>query len=209
MNFGDHSNEERSGEASRPSREGPTFYTEQVEAVYQSARVSIAGNLLNATVLVFVQWNVISHTILLPWLVFNYGIALFRYISIHRYKRSPESLPLGRWRNRFIAGLVLSLAPWAAAGVFLFPLDSIAHQVFLAFALGGTAAGSGGILFSHRRSLLAIYSPDLDSDHGPIFRPGRTDRHDDGGPALPLHEPPADHGNPDARLDCIVTEIAA
>jgi diguanylate cyclase (GGDEF)-like protein len=46
------------------------------------------------------------------------------------------------WRNAFIAGAFTSGCAWGALSLFLFPADSILHQAYLTFILGGICAGA-------------------------------------------------------------------
>ena len=46
----------------------------------------------------------------------------------------------------FLTALFISGCIWGFAGIFLLPPSSIAHQVFIAFVLGGMVAGSVGLL---------------------------------------------------------------
>jgi len=50
-----------------------------------------------------------------------------------------------KWKNLFLLTLALSGMVWGSAAIFLFPSDSIGHQVFIAFVLGGMVAGSVGV----------------------------------------------------------------
>src|SRR5262249_43750720 len=48
-----------------------------------------------------------------------------------------------------------------AAGMLLFPHDSLVHQVFLVFVLGGMAAGAVAVLSPVRAAFLAVFIPTL------------------------------------------------
>jgi hypothetical protein len=50
------------------------------------------------------------------------------------------------WNQYYLVGSALAGAGWGGAGVFLYPPDSLAHQVFLAFVIGGMAAGGVAVL---------------------------------------------------------------
>ncbi len=52
------------------------------------------------------------------------------------------SIDAGKWGTWFIVGSGLAGITWGFAGIFLFPAASIAHQTFIAFVLGGMAAGA-------------------------------------------------------------------
>jgi len=111
--------------------------------LYSALTNAIIASLLSATMLVAVFWKSSSHTLLLSWLAVNIFIGIIRFYSITQYKKShkqPETATY--WKNLFLAGLLLTSLTWAAASVLLFPADSPVHQVFLAFIIGGLAAGA-------------------------------------------------------------------
>ena len=47
-----------------------------------------------------------------------------------------------QWRTPFLIGAACAGCGWGAAGIFLFPLQSLPHQIFLAFVIGGMAIGA-------------------------------------------------------------------
>jgi diguanylate cyclase (GGDEF)-like protein len=51
-----------------------------------------------------------------------------------------------RWRAYFRAGAVASALVWGSTALVLYPPESVAHQIFIAFALGGMVAGSMTVL---------------------------------------------------------------
>ena len=130
---------------SQASDDRHRLYAEQVKLLYAQASVSMIATLANSTILTFILWKVISHTILLAWFSCNLLITLIRYLLVYRYRcTSSKSLEIHRWGSWFTVGLACGGIVWGLAGIFLFPVDSIAHQVFLAFVLGGMVAGAVG-----------------------------------------------------------------
>ncbi|MDH5612823.1 MAG: ATP-binding protein [Gammaproteobacteria bacterium] len=114
--------------------------TSQIYAVFNSV---IIATLINALILVFVLWPVVDHDILLIWLTALGLVTLSRGIIAHLYKTIkplPEKTSL--WSRRFIIGSVLSSLLWGAASIWLFPTGDPVRQVFLAFVIGGMAAGA-------------------------------------------------------------------
>jgi hypothetical protein len=75
--------------------------------------------------------------------------------------RIPPDSDVGRWGTRFIIGLALSGIIWGSAGIFLFPVESIIHQAFLAFVLGGMAIGAAGAFSVVIPAFLAYALPSL------------------------------------------------
>ncbi len=62
-----------------------------------------------------------------------------------------------KWENIFNVTLVVSGIIWGSAAFVIFPSESIIHQTFLAFILGGLVAGSVGV-FSVRIKSFLLYS---------------------------------------------------
>ena len=138
------------------------IYAEQVKQLYLNAPVSMMGATVNAIILTCILWNLISLSVLATWLGFNLLIIFFRYIIILRYRKASfEYSGQERWGRAFILGTVASGIIWGSAGVFLFTDESIAHQVFLAFVIGGMTAGAMGAFAVHMKTYLSFIIPAL------------------------------------------------
>jgi hypothetical protein len=98
---------------------------------------------LNALVFVAVQSLVIAAPVLVGWLVAVCVLALARIAGGVAFRNAaPQAGQIGPWRFYIIAGAAVSGIVWGAAAWLLFPPMNIAHQVFVAFMLGGMVAGS-------------------------------------------------------------------
>jgi two-component system cell cycle sensor histidine kinase/response regulator CckA len=138
------------------------LYIEQVRQLYIHEPVGLIATLVNASILIFIQWKVISHSVLLTWFSLIFLITLIRAIHFHRYRRI--SLTPGkarRWGNSFIMGIGISGIAWGAAGIFLFPENVIAHQIFPAFVLGGMVAGAAAAFSALKMAFFAYTLPAL------------------------------------------------
>jgi signal transduction histidine kinase len=70
-------------------------------------------------------------------------LALIRILGGMAFRRTaPQGAEMERWRRYAILGAAASGVMWGASAVFLFPAMNVAHQVFVAFVLGGMVAGS-------------------------------------------------------------------
>jgi PAS domain S-box-containing protein len=121
------------------------LYAELVGQLYRHAPIGIAATLINSLILVGVQYRVIATPVLVTWFSVIAVTTLVRYGLVYRFQRSStqERVPR-RFCAQLMVGLGVSGVLWGSAGFFLFPTDSIAHQVFLAFVLGGMVAGAAG-----------------------------------------------------------------
>jgi PAS domain S-box-containing protein len=115
----------------------------QVKLLYEALPMSIVANLINAIVLVFVTWNVIEHTLLIGWLISVFIISAVRSLGAVAYHRiKSEADKASNWEIYFTIGAVFSGIIWCSASLILFPENSIVHQVFIAFIVGGMCAGA-------------------------------------------------------------------
>jgi len=116
---------------------------EQVRLLYDYLPVSQLVAVINALVFVAVQSLVISSSILISWLYAVCMLALIRIAGGLAFRRAADQPgQIERWRRYAIAGAAASGVVWGMAAVVLFPPMHVAHQVFVAFILGGMVAGS-------------------------------------------------------------------
>jgi hypothetical protein len=116
---------------------------EQVRLAYEQLLPSQLVAVLNATVFVAVQSLVIAAPILVAWLAAVCVLALIRIAGGIAFRSAaPHAGQIGRWRLYAIGGAAASGIVWGSAAWLLFPPMNVAHQVFVAFILGGMVAGS-------------------------------------------------------------------
>jgi signal transduction histidine kinase len=125
--------------------------TERIRALYSKLFVPLAVVVINAAILVSVLWDVVTdHASILLWLAVVVLISLLRAGLALRFRRvAPGVNEVPRWETLFAIGVALSGVSWGAAGLVLFAPESVAHQVFLVFVLGGMVAGATTSLSSH------------------------------------------------------------
>jgi hypothetical protein len=116
---------------------------EQVRLVYEQLLPSQLVAVLNAVVFVVVQSLVIPAPVLVAWLAAVCVLALIRIAGRIAFRNAaPQAGQIGRWRLYAIAGAAASGIVWGSAAWLLYPPINVAHQVFVAFILGGMVAGS-------------------------------------------------------------------
>lgn len=133
-----------------PARRGVTpedvavqLRAEQVRLVYQHLPVSQLVMVLNALVFAAVQSLVIDGSVVIGWFSAICAVALVRivgWVAFQRVELQPARV--SRWRAMAIAGAGISGLAWGSAAFLLFPPMNDAHQIFVAFMLGGMVAGS-------------------------------------------------------------------
>ena len=115
---------------------------DKIRKLSESTVLGSVANLINATILVVILWPVGDKTRLLIWLSLIIAISLLRLHLQKSYTNFEGSLAsLNRWKNYFLITIAVSGGIWGIVSLFLFPTESIAHQSFIAFVLGGMVAG--------------------------------------------------------------------
>lgn len=126
-------------------QEAAELRLEQVKLLYAQAPAGLIAAVVNSLVLAAVFWKVIVHWKLIIWLLLILCITWLRYYLVKQYRKSqPVASEIQRWTTLFISGLFASGIVLGSAGIFLFPVESLPHEVFLAFLLGGMVAGATG-----------------------------------------------------------------
>ena len=121
------------------------LYAEQVKQLYRHTPIGLIATLVNSLILTFMLWKVISPAALIVWFGACVSVALFRYLLFLKFSRSsPKPTETSRQDMWFRISIAFSGIVWGSAGIFLFPVDSIIHQIFIAFVLGGMVAGAAG-----------------------------------------------------------------
>jgi signal transduction histidine kinase len=144
------------------SKANNRVFSEQVAQLYHAARLGMIGSLLNATFLVAVLRLQIPRLSLFIWFACLFGVSLLRSLLHWQYHRTDvNAADCGRWRTFFLAGLFASGAVWGSVPLFFYPESSPAHQVFIAFLVGGMVAGAAGALSFVHGAFLAFCLPAL------------------------------------------------
>jgi signal transduction histidine kinase len=120
---------------------------ERVRLLYAGLPLSQTVALLNGTVLAAVQAIVIESAVVYFWLASLAVVTLARFAVGALFKRAaPPPEEMAPWLARFRGGVIAAGIVWGSAAWLLYPPDSVVHQVFLAFVLGGMVAGALSLL---------------------------------------------------------------
>ena len=138
------------------------LFMESVQRLSDHMAFGSIASLINSLALSFVLWDVTSKALLITWFALLFAVSLIRLYLQRTYPTdSPTLANVERWKNWFLLTLVFSGLIWGASAVFLFPHDSIGHQVFIAFVLGGMVAGTVGAFAVVMPAFLAYSIPAL------------------------------------------------
>ncbi len=137
------------------------IYGVVVTLVFKRAGLAAFATVMNASILTIVLWPRVSHRALASWLALTWVAALGRFVLIRKFRNSAPPKDFARWANLFILGLAISGAIWGSSAIFLFPVESVAHQAFIAFALAGMVGGAVGVFSVMMGAFLAFSIPAL------------------------------------------------
>src|SRR2546428_9932686 len=133
---------------------------EQIRLLYANAPAGFVATGLNAVLLALTQWQVIAPLVILVWLTYMLALTGLRAVLVWQFQRSsPDAHAIDRWGTLFGLGTGLAGLGWGGAGVVLFPVTSMTHQVFLTFVLGGMIAGAVGLLAARMPVFLSFACP--------------------------------------------------
>ncbi len=131
---------------------------DRVKKVLHQTPVAIGISILNSLILALVLMGLTPAYSLIIWISAVLLVNLTRIFIQHNFKNKEiRSDNVKLHLNIFLTALFVSGCVWGSAGTFLLPQSSIAHQVFIAFMLGGMIAGSVG-LFASVMSAFFCYS---------------------------------------------------
>jgi diguanylate cyclase (GGDEF)-like protein len=115
---------------------------EQVRILYQSPAV-ILVNLVNAVLVAYLLRYFYPRWLLLAWVGSFLAVVSTRLYDSWRYRRKPQSAgTASAWAQRFTIGAIASGCLWGPIASILFVTQDSAYHVFVAFVVGGMAAGS-------------------------------------------------------------------
>lgn len=138
------------------------LYALQVRLLYENAPLAYLVTLINAAILGYIQAAVIPLAVILAWYACVLVITVLRLVMVRRYNRlDPPPERADFWNKVYFVGAAAAGTMWGAASIVLFPPDSLAHQLFLSFVLGGMAAGGVSVLAPRMESCLVFLLPVL------------------------------------------------
>jgi diguanylate cyclase (GGDEF)-like protein len=130
----------------RPASDGDesaSIFANRVSLLYDSLPLALTAILINATILMVVQWPVVDPVKAAIWSGMVLAVTLSRLGLHYAFRHKTHALGrMGRWLNLFLIGTLCSGITWGCTAYFLFPMHDLSHQFFVVFVVGGMAAGS-------------------------------------------------------------------
>lgn len=115
---------------------------EQIRLIFSSIPASLLAILINSSILSVVLWDRIEQHNIIVWFLATNCLSIIRWQIYRRFRRTDETRHSDEiWYQLVVITTALSGATWGAAGIWLFSHQSVVHQVFLVFVIGGMCAG--------------------------------------------------------------------
>lgn len=133
------------------------IHAEQTKLLFNAIPLSVVATIINALILVMVQWPVIDHSSLLLWFYSLLMVLALRLLLTRFYKRSKDPVASSYfWARWFNVGVLITGVLWSSCTFWLLPYVDIGHKVFLLFILAGMCAGATTSLSFQRVSILTF-----------------------------------------------------
>ncbi len=144
------------------STDSHRLFADQVHKQYENTVFGSAATLINGIILVFLLRDHVKPVNLVLWMVAAGIVSAGRLVldGCYRKSRTQYSNP-EKWNAWFLATLFFSGILWGSAAIFLFPIDSVGHQAFIAFITGGMVAGAVGAFTAVIASFFVFTIPAL------------------------------------------------
>lgn len=141
-------------------RDRDPVFAAQVELLYRAAPEAFLVTVVNALLLTYVQRDIVASTVLITWLIYMLTVTAARTVLVWSYwHAAARAFALYWWNGLYVLGSLCAGLGWGAVGIVLYPPDAMAHQVLLAFVLGGMAAGAVAVLSSRLEAFMAFTLP--------------------------------------------------
>ena len=138
----------------------PRILAEQVRLLYVRAPIAQAMVAVNACLVCWTFWHLVPPLLSIAWVAALCALAALRMMLLRAYRRSVLRDSNARvWAQRFAMRAALTGVAWGAAAFVFYLPQSPAHQVFLAFVLGGMTAGAASSNASYTPAFVAFAVP--------------------------------------------------
>ncbi len=120
---------------------------EQTKVLYRNAAVGLVVSVINAALIVALQWSAVPRTHLLIWLTCTCSIAALRGCVVWGYwHHVPAAWTTQTWYRWALGGTTTTGLLWGASTWFLSPELPRANELLLLFVLTGMIAGAVPVL---------------------------------------------------------------
>lgn len=110
--------------------------------IIQNNNTSIIGQLFVSVFIYLLLQESIQYFIILPWLLYMFSAALFRFVAGNIAKKQLDKTNQATHGYFLLASLLSMAAGWGFAGIQFLQPDSIANNSYLVLAITGVIAGA-------------------------------------------------------------------
>jgi PAS domain S-box-containing protein len=140
------------------------IHSEQISLIYRNAPFSLLAVVINSTILCIIFWNVVNHSYIIGWYSATLLVTILRFLFVRKFAKQRKEtggnpVDWAFWDKWFTIGVTAGGIIWGTSLIILFPPQSIIHQVFLAFVLGGMIAGSVAVYSTIMKVFLCYSLP--------------------------------------------------
>jgi diguanylate cyclase (GGDEF)-like protein len=115
---------------------------EQIRALYRGLPLSFLAILINSSILLLVNWDMVPSERLITWYLAVWLTTAIRGYHFYRFLHvAPEMGQMASWGRIALYGAWMSSLIWGATSIALWPQESLAHQAFLIVIIAGMTAG--------------------------------------------------------------------
>ncbi|MGD9209899.1 MAG: hypothetical protein PVI90_03950, partial [Desulfobacteraceae bacterium] len=127
---------------------------DRMQRLTAQTSIGISATLINSIILSLALLTVLPHSKVFTWLSVVFTVSGLRLLIHRRFQKSPINIEnVDQRKNTLLFLLGVSGCIWGSLPIFLFPPNSIVHQVLIVFVLGGMVAGSVGVF----ASIMAVF----------------------------------------------------
>lgn len=131
----------------------------QIKLLFQQTPSAFLATLLNSVILVSILWGNVPANQLISWIITVYILTLARYLLFCVTIKQNHPVHMLLFGGGSLYLVFLSGTLWGIAGKIFFIQDSLLHQLFLIYLLGGMVAGAMSTLSSYRGAFLTFSIP--------------------------------------------------
>jgi signal transduction histidine kinase/CheY-like chemotaxis protein len=138
---------------------GERILAESVRILFAKQPVALAAATISTAIVAVMLWGGVARPRVAGWVVALTVITAARLVLWRAYRRRGEAGGAVRWVRWFTAGALANGVAWGSAPLLFFGQSGLALRFFLAFVIGGMAAGAAGSLSSHLPAFVAFAAP--------------------------------------------------
>ena len=115
----------------------------QIYQLYQRAAPALFGASCGVVILAVVLWDVVSHSVLIPWTAASLALYAVRHAMVRAFlRKSPTSVRALLWGRWLAVTSNLAGVLWGVGAIVLFPKDAVTEQAVFLVVLAGTCSGT-------------------------------------------------------------------